>query len=148
MVYLLIIITIIILDLSVKEIIKKKYTLKKLYPIKNNLFICHIKNTGIALSLFKNRTKEIIYITFALIISISAILIYGIRKGFNRIFLVSLSCIIGGALANFIDRVKNKEVTDFLYYKKWNLPVFNLADFFIIFGGIISSIIKLLEKNN
>lgn len=148
MVYLFVVFIIIILDLIIKEKIKKKYELNKMYKIKNNLYIFHIKNRGIALSLFKNKISEILVVTGTLISFLFCLFFYSIKKGIGKFFVFSLSCVLGGALANFIDRFKNKEVTDYLYYKKGKLPIFNLADFFIIFGCLSVIISKLFEKHN
>ena len=47
--------------------------------------------------------------------------------------------ICGGALGNFIDRIKQGYVTDFIdiYFDKWHWPVFNLADTAITIGAVI-----------
>ena len=49
-----------------------------------------------------------------------------------------------GAFANFIDRIKNGSVTDFIFIKFKNAPVFNVADVFIVLG-CISFFIKSLK---
>lgn len=38
---------------------------------------------------------------------------------------------ISGAIGNFIDRVTNQYVIDFLYFKLINFPIFNVADIYV-----------------
>ena len=38
---------------------------------------------------------------------------------------------IAGAIGNFIDRVTNQYVIDFLYFKLINFPIFNVADIYV-----------------
>jgi signal peptidase II len=45
---------------------------------------------------------------------------------------VALGLVVGGSIANLIDRVRLGHVTDFLDLVAW--PAFNLADTFIVFG--------------
>jgi signal peptidase II len=45
---------------------------------------------------------------------------------------VGLGLVLGGSIANLIDRVRLGRVTDFLDLEAW--PAFNLADMFIVVG--------------
>ena len=38
---------------------------------------------------------------------------------------------VAGAIGNFIDRVTNQYVIDFLYFKLINFPIFNVADIYV-----------------
>tara|TARA_R100001129_G_scaffold169519_1_gene138381 strand:- start:3188 stop:3682 length:495 start_codon:yes stop_codon:yes gene_type:complete len=54
----------------------------------------------------------------------------------NRIEAAGCGLIIGGALGNVLDRLRQGAVTDFLdfYAGAWHWPAFNLADTFIFCG--------------
>lgn len=56
----------------------------------------------------------------------------------QRVLLVSLTLILGGAVGNLIDRVLFGHVIDFLlvYYEDHHFPVFNIADSAITVGAI------------
>ncbi|MBP0986090.1 MAG: signal peptidase II, partial [Oscillospiraceae bacterium] len=54
--------------------------------------------------------------------------------------------IIGGALANGIERVYHNYVTDFFKFAFINFPVFNVADSFITVGGILLCLILFFDK--
>ena len=45
---------------------------------------------------------------------------------------IALGLVIGGSIANLLDRVRLGHVTDFLDFAYW--PAFNLADTFIVVG--------------
>ena len=62
---------------------------------------------------------------------------------------VALSLILGGAVGNGIDRIKNNYVVDFidLYFNDFHWPAFNFADSFITVGGIIYFWLVLFKNN-
>ncbi len=58
----------------------------------------------------------------------------------ERIFLWGLSLVAGGAVGNFVDRIRMWAVIDFmeLYYGRFHWPVFNVADIALTVGtGLI-----------
>lgn len=44
---------------------------------------------------------------------------------------IVLVLFISGAIGNFIDRITNQYVIDFLYFKLINFPIFNVADIYV-----------------
>jgi signal peptidase II len=63
---------------------------------------------------------------------------------------IGLSLIMGGALGNLWDRVARGRVVDFLlfYVKRYQWPVFNLADSAIVVGAGLLVIEILFTKNH
>ena len=57
----------------------------------------------------------------------------------ERLFGLGLSCVLGGALANLIDRLHYGYVVDFIdiYYKNHHWPAFNVADSAICLGALL-----------
>ena len=51
--------------------------------------------------------------------------------------------IVGGAIGNLIDRVRLGHVTDFLYAKVINFPIFNVADIFVTLPVILLVILMI-----
>jgi signal peptidase II len=51
----------------------------------------------------------------------------------------SISCILGGAIGNLIDRIQVGYVIDFmdLFFKTWHWPIFNVADTAISLGIVL-----------
>ena len=88
------------------------------------------QNTGAAFSIMQN--GKWFFLIFTPII-IGAILFYIIYKAKDSLLVsISLSLIIGGAVGNYIDRIRLGYVVDFLDFKVW--PVFNVADSFVVIG--------------
>jgi len=54
--------------------------------------------------------------------------------------------IIGGALGNYIDRLIRGYVVDFIDFRIW--PVFNVADIFVVVGGILLILSAILVKKD
>lgn len=59
----------------------------------------------------------------------------------DKILLVGLSLIIGGAVGNIIDRVWFGAVLDFIYvhiyFFEYHFPAFNVADSMITVGAVV-----------
>ena len=51
---------------------------------------------------------------------------------------------IAGAIGNFIDRVVQQYVVDFLYFKLINFPIFNVADIYVTCAAILLLILGLI----
>ena len=92
--------------------------------------IHHVENSGIAFGLFASRTSFVIAITA---IAVGLMLWFFARSARRHPVLpVGLGLVLGGSIANLVDRVRLGRVTDFLDLDAW--PAFNLADMFIVVG--------------
>ena len=92
--------------------------------------IHHVQNSGIAFGLFSDSTTVVIVLTGA---AVAGMLVFFSRTAQRHPLLpVALGLVIGGSIANLIDRVRLGHVTDFLDFAYW--PAFNLADTFIVVG--------------
>lgn len=65
----------------------------------------------------------------------------------QTIFCAALTCILGGALGNAIDRLLYGHVVDFLlfYWQDWYFPAFNVADVAITVGAILLLLDEILR---
>ena len=84
----------------------------------------------------KNKKNLIIKINILFLVIVILNFIKIFRKSSNLLKL-AFSFIIGGALGNIIDRIKNNSVTDFIYIKIKKFPVFNIADLFILLSAAL-----------
>jgi signal peptidase II len=92
--------------------------------------IHHVQNSGIAFGLFSTATTVVILLTAA---AVGWMLWFFARSGARHPILpVGLGLVLGGSIANLVDRVRLGHVTDFLDLTFW--PAFNLADTFIVVG--------------
>lgn len=92
-----------------------------------------VYNTGIAFGFFNQHPGFL----FALIsISILVLAAVGVNAAkTDRISLISFALILGGAIGNWLDRLRHHAVIDYLDFRVW--PVFNLADTAITIGVIL-----------
>jgi signal peptidase II len=87
----------------------------------------------IAFWFFTNRTTVVIGITA---IAVGWMLWFFARSGRRHPVLpVGLGLVLGGSIANLVDRIRLGRVTDFLDLEAW--PAFNLADTFIVVGVVM-----------
>jgi len=92
--------------------------------------IHHVQNSGIAFGLFSDSTTAVIGLTAAAVVGM--LVFFGRTAQRHPLLPVALGLVIGGSIANLIDRVRLGHVTDFLDFAYW--PAFNLADTFIVVG--------------
>lgn len=97
-------------------------------------------NTGVAFGLFANGGTFPLILTGVIIVGLGIWLLGALRHGeFPVAMHIPIGMILGGAVANFVDRLPDGRVTDFIDFglgtARW--PTFNLADSFIIVGAAI-----------
>ena len=90
---------------------------------------------------------KISFILFLVIIPFIFIYLLRLKDGHN-IERIGLALILGGAIGNFIDRIRFGEVVDFIDIgiKKTRWPIFNLADAAVTVGVALIIITELRRK--
>lgn len=93
-------------------------------------------NTGVTFGLFRESATEAVWLLVALKLAVVVFLVLWLRRATSRVEALALALIIGGALGNIADRVRQGAVTDFLdaHYDGWHWPTFNMADVAIVAG--------------
>lgn len=97
--------------------------------------LTHIRNSGAAWSMMSGKTWFLIGLPVVVLIA-AIVYMYKIRKG-SKLELVSLAMVLAGGIGNLIDRIRVKEVVDYIKFEPINFPVFNFADICIVIGGIL-----------
>ena len=108
------------------------------YFLNKNIFIFsinYLRNYGAAFNIFEGNR---IFLSLISILS-SIILIYFIfvKERLNPLDRYGLSLILAGSLGNGIDRMIKGYVIDFINFKLFDFPIFNIADIAINIGCII-----------
>lgn len=114
------------------------------YPIIRSVFhLTLVHNTGIAFGFFRKHPEILLgFISLSLVF----LFVWGIRqKNFSNLQSIVFGMILGGALGNWLDRVRFGAVIDFLDFRIW--PVFNIADSAITIGVCILAL-QLLRKSS
>ncbi|TKA95318.1 signal peptidase II [Cereibacter changlensis] len=65
-----------------------------------------------------------------------AVMAFQARNALER---AGFALVVGGAIGNIIDRLRQGAVTDFLdfYWRNWHWPTFNIADIAITLGAVL-----------
>ncbi|MCF8564446.1 signal peptidase II [Alicyclobacillus tolerans] len=106
------------------------------------LYLDYIRNPGAAFGILPNQRFLLVLIALVVI----AFVVYVQRKLKGRWFpQIGLGLVLGGAIGNLSDRLFFGWVTDYVYFKIINFPVFNLADVCIDAGVVILLLYTLLK---
>lgn len=142
MLWIIISILVVVIDQITKNIVVKNITTDQMIPVIDKFFYLTLhKNPGAAWGILQNSR-----LFFLIIIPIiSAVVVYFMIKNNNSFLRFSLALILGGAAGNYIDRLLEGKVTDFLlfYIGSYEFPIFNAADSAVTCGTILLAIYML-----
>ena len=120
-------------DQLTKQVVAGTLALGEEVEIIGPFSIHHVRNSGIAFGLFSDWTSIVIALTA---VAVLWMVVFFARSGSRHPILpVALGFVLGGSIANLLDRVRLGYVVDFLDFRYW--PAFNLADVFIVVGVAI-----------
>ena len=125
-------------DQLTKLWIRAHLALGESLPLTDRLSLTYIGNTGSAFGLLANRTVLLIIIGVASLLIVLLFLRY--LSQVTTLSMVSVGLVWGGAVGNFIDRLRFGYVTDFIYFRLWGdfyWPAFNVADAAITVGVFV-----------
>ena len=140
-----------ILDWSSKWLVETYITqITEVIPIIPGFFnLRHDRNTGAAFGVLAGHRILLILITIAALVFIFA---YYLRFRDSRWMQISLGFLLGGAIGNFIDRIRLGEVVDFLQFgiasKGLFWPTFNIADVSVCTGAGMLIVYLFQNRNN
>jgi signal peptidase II len=142
---------VVLLDQVTKLWVQQHMVLYTTRPVIPDFFnIVYVLNRGAAFG-FLNRSDIAwqTYFFFAATALAVMIILHLLRLARNedKLLIIGLGCILGGAIGNLIDRIKTGEVVDFLdfYWKSFHWPAFNVADIAIFLGslGLLAAFYRL-----
>lgn len=120
----------IILDQASKWVILSYLNFNSSINVFDGFNLVLVFNYGTSFGLLSPNTVHGTYCLMGLSLLLIIILFVAFFKFRNSIEKILLSMLIGGAIANLIDRIFHGAVIDFIdiYYKNWHWPAFNIAD--------------------
>ncbi len=149
--YLFLISTIITADQAAKRWALANLANNADMPINGWCNLSFSANRGISWSLFNNLKSDFGFYILTFIIStvILAFAFYAVIKHLNKKPIYFESFVIGGAIANIIDRITHGFVIDFIdvHLGIWHWPTFNIADIFVVIG-VLGVLFKELRKKH
>lgn len=145
MAIILFVLAIVALDQLVKFWAVQTLMIHPIVLIPNVFQLTYVENRGAAFSFFQN---QIGFFVVATILVLAAI-IYAFWKKLvlTKLGNLSLALVAGGAIGNLVDRILHGYVVDLFYFELINFPVFNVADVFIVVGGILFVYYVLMQHD-
>jgi signal peptidase II len=141
--YLAVTLGVVLLDRWSKHVVAKRIALYTHIQVIPGFFrLTHTENTGAAFSLFADSPapwKTALLIAFSVIaLAVVSVLLWK-NHHTHVVTGIALALIMGGAIGNLWDRLVRGRVVDFLlfYVKRYQWPVFNLADSAIVIGACL-----------
>ncbi|TCP70401.1 signal peptidase II [Baia soyae] len=141
--------TVILVDQWTKWLVASKMTLGESIAVIDGFFhLTSHRNRGAAFGILQNQRWFFITVTSIVICA----LIYFLWKSRKEHPLMKwgYAIVLGGALGNYIDRVRMGEVVDFLHFQfgSYDFAIFNVADSAVCVGVAILFLGILLEPGN
>ena len=132
---------IVALDQLTKVLVLSRFKLGESIPVIENFFnLTFVKNYGAAFGFLSQSHPEFREIFFLAMPPVAMVVIGTLIKkapADDKMQIYALSSILGGAIGNYIDRLRFRYVVDFLdfhWFNQYSWPAFNIADSAIVIG--------------
>lgn len=105
--------------------------------------LLYLENRGSAFGILQN--KQTFFIIFTIVVLLVILYVYTRVPGTARMLYLRIDMILifAGAVGNFIDRIRQGFVVDFLYFELINFPIFNVADIYVTVGCFLLILLLL-----
>ena len=128
-------------DQIIKEVVTSTIERGQQESVIAGIKIVNVRNTGVAFGQLQDGGA---IVAVVITLAIAALLAYFARHARRRLMWLPTGMLLGGALGNVIDRVREGAVVDFVKLPYW--PAFNVADVAITFGVIV--LLFVMEKDD
>jgi signal peptidase II len=142
------------LDQLTKALIRASLPLYDSRPIIPGLLdFVHVHNAGVAFGLLNDVAHPMrsLVTTLLAIVALAGIAYYARHiRDEERLARIGLSFILGGAIGNLADRIRQGFVVDFVdvYWRQWHFWAFNVADAAITVGAVLIFLELLLPSHH
>ncbi|HEX6698335.1 MAG TPA: signal peptidase II [Solirubrobacteraceae bacterium] len=128
----LVMVAVIALDQGTKALVRADIAIGDRDGVFPGVEIVHVRNEGVAFSRFSGGGTVVAIIVGAALLALVAYFVTHLDK---PLVWLPTGMLLGGALGNVIDRLRDGAVTDFIKLPGW--PAFNVADIAITFGVLV-----------
>ncbi len=149
--YLTVILGIFGLELGIKNYIEKSLEEGEKSPkCKKALVIRKYHNRGAFLNMGERRPWIVAALSVILTLLLSGFFVFTLTMAGGGMLQWGLTLMLGGAYSNTYDRIRRKYVVDYVSFnvpfKKLKQVVFNISDFCIMIGAMLSVISEICKK--
>jgi signal peptidase II len=119
-------------DQGVKAIVTSSLARGEERDVVAGMKLVNVRNSGVAFGQLQNGGA---IVTAVIALALVALLVYFVRNGGRPWVWLPTGMLLGGAVGNIADRVREGAVVDFIKLPHW--PAFNVADSAITVGVIV-----------
>jgi signal peptidase II len=123
---------VIALDQATKALVRSSVAIGDRDGVFPGVEIVHVRNEGVAFSRFSSGGTVVAVIVGAALLALLAYFVTHLDK---PLVWLPTGMLLGGALGNVVDRIRDGAVTDFIKLPAW--PAFNVADVSITCGVLV-----------
>lgn len=116
------------------------------------LCIRKVYNRGAAFNLLQDRPKTMRTLTTS---AVAAVVVYDhilLHQKGRHLLKLGMMCMTGGALSNFVDRVRRGKVVDYIgirtRWEKLSRITYNVGDFAIFAGAVMTVLSEFFQNKN
>jgi signal peptidase II len=120
------------LDQVTKAIVRASVPLGDRDRVLPGVELVHARNDGVAFNVLAGGSPLVVVV---IAIAVGALVGYFATHLDRPLIWLPTGMLLGGALGNIVDRVRDGAVTDFIKLPAW--PAFNVADMSITFGVLV-----------
>lgn len=131
---------VLVLDQLTKGLVRADVAVGEKNEVLPFLDIGHVHNDGVAFGFLGGGGAIVLIVTFA---ALALLVGFFARNPGRPLLWLPTGMLIGGAIGNLIDRIRQGYVTDFIELPHW--PSFNVADISITCGVLV--LVFVLERN-
>ena len=135
----LVLAVVVLVDQVTKRLVRSGLSVGEEDPILPAVKLVHVRNSGVAFGAFEGGGVIVVALVAA---ALGALLFYFYTHAERPLAWLPTGLLLGGALGNIIDRIRDGAVTDFVKLPGW--PAFNVADMAITFGVV--ALLFVLER--
>jgi signal peptidase II len=128
----LVLAAVVVLDQVTKALVRDGIAIGEEDSVLPAVTLVHVRNSGVAFGAFAGGGLVVVALVAA---ALAALLYYFFTHLDRRLVWLPTGMLLGGAIGNIIDRVRDGAVTDFIKLPAW--PAFNVADMAITFGVLV-----------
>jgi signal peptidase II len=133
----LVVVLVLLVDQSTKALVRSSIAPGGRHDVIGPLSFVDVHNRGVAFGFLGGGGALVLLVTFA---ALALLLVYFARHADRPLLWLPTGLVLGGALGNLVDRIRQGYVTDFIHLPHW--PSFNVADMCIT-GGVVALVLVL-----
>ena len=127
----LVVALVLLADQGTKALVRSSIAEGEQHDVLGPLALVNVHNKGVAFGFLGDGGALVLVVTFA---ALALLLAYFARHAERPLLWLPTGLVLGGALGNLVDRVRQGYVTDFIHFPHW--PAFNVADMCITCGVV------------